>query len=97
MSQDVLKELQEAAASISPGEQKVFEGAEEFYEFLKTRGTTLSLEQVKAALLDMNSPRAELELEELENVAGGGQVEINNTVKDNDGSVTIGPTVVINM
>jgi len=41
--------------------------------------------------------KQELELEELTGVAGGAQVEINNTVKDNKHDVNIGPTVVINM
>ena len=37
------------------------------------------------------------ELEELTGVAGGAQVEVSNTVKDNKHDVNIGPTVVINM
>lgn len=97
MKQDVVKEIQEAAAKLSSGVRKEFDGAEEFYEFLKTQGTTLSLEEVKEALLDMHSPKAELELEDLDAVAGGSQVEVVNTVKNNTKKVTVGPTVVINM
>lgn len=41
--------------------------------------------------------RQELEAEELDTVAGGAQVDIRNTVKDNKHDVKIGAAVIINM
>lgn len=44
-----------------------------------------------------NHGKQELFAEDLDSIAGGSQVEVNNTVEGNDGSVNIGHTVVINM
>ncbi len=41
--------------------------------------------------------KKELDLLNMDEVAGGAQVEVINTVKDNKKPVTIGSTVVINM
>lgn len=44
-----------------------------------------------------NRARQELAPENLDDIAGGAQVEIQNVVKNNTMPVKIGPTVVINM
>ena len=41
--------------------------------------------------------KQEVNLEELDQVAGGAQVEVVNNVKNNKKDVNIGSTVVINM
>lgn len=41
--------------------------------------------------------KQELDWENMEDVAGGAQVEVQNVVKDNKKPVDIGPTVVINV
>ena len=78
-------------------EGRSFDGAEEFYAYLQTQGTTLTLPEVEAVLLDMYKPKQELSFETLDNVAGGAQVEIVNNVKNNTKNVKVGPTVVVNM
>lgn len=78
-------------------EKKVFNSAAEFYEFLKTQGMTITLDDVKNLLIDMRNSKFELNFDEMEEVTGGGQVEIINTIKNNEKSVTVGPVVVIGM
>lgn len=78
-------------------EKKVFNSAAEFYEFLKTQGMTITLDDVKNLLIDMKNSKFELNFDEMEEVTGGGQVEIINTIKNNEKSVTVGPVVVIGM
>ncbi len=78
-------------------EKKVFNSAAEFYEFLKTQGMTITLDDVKNLLIDMRSSKVELNLDEIEGVTGSGQVEIVNEIKDNKKPVTVGPVVVIGM
>lgn len=78
-------------------EKKVFNSVAEFYEFLKTQGMTITLDDVKNLLIDMRNSKVELNFDEMEEVTGGGQVEIVNNIKNNEKSVTVGPVVVIGM
>lgn len=50
-------------------------------------------------LIDLakQKPKQELDIEFFEDVAGGAQVEVKNTVKNNNKNVNIGKTVVINV
>lgn len=98
MKEKVLQEIKSIVSKIPTKEQKIFSDAEEFYEFLKIQGLRANFEDVKAVLTDLSKQaKQELFLEDLDAVAGGSQVEVNNTVKNNGNSVNIGPTIVINM
>ena len=92
---DLQNEVEKVLAKIH--EKKVFNSAAEFYEFLKTQGMTITLDDVKTLLIDMRNAKVELNFNDLDNVAGGGQVEIVNDIKNNEKSVTVGPVVVIGM
>ena len=78
---------------------KTFQTTKDFYEFLKTQGVTASLEDVKSVLIDLNKQDAkcELSIEDFEDVVGGAQVEVKNTIVKNTKPVNVGKTVVINI
>lgn len=78
-------------------ENRSFDGPGEFYAYLQTQGTTLTLPEVEAVLLDMYKPKQELSFEALDDVAGGAQVETVNNIKNNKRNVKVGSTVVVNM
>ena len=92
---DLQKEVEQVLSKIH--EKKVFNSAAEFYEFLKSQGMTITIDDVKSLLIDMRNSKVELNFDDMENVAGGGQVEIVNDVKNNQKPVTVGPVVVIGM
>lgn len=90
------QEIEKLTANLQQ-EEKVFDGAGKFYAYLQTQGTTLTLPEVEAVLLDLYKPKRELDFETLEDVAGGAQVEVVNDVKNNTKRVKVGSTVVVNM
>ena len=92
---DLQKELEQVLSKIH--EKKVFNSASEFYEFLKSQGMTVTIDDLKNLLIDMRNSKVELNFEEMENVAGGKQVEIVNNIKNNKKPVNVGPVVVIGM
>ena len=92
---DLQKEVEKVLANVH--EKKVFNSAAEFYEFLKSQGMTITIDDVKTLLIDMRNSKVELNFDEMENVAGGGQIEIINEVKNNKKPVTVGPVVVVGM
>lgn len=92
---DLQSEVEKVLSNIH--EKKVFNSAAEFYEFLKTQGMTITLDDVKNLLIDMRNSKVELNFDEMEEVTGGGQVEIVNNIKNNEKSVTVGSVVVIGM
>ena len=92
---DLQKEIEKVLSNVR--EKKVFNSAAEFYEFLKTQGMTITLDEVKNLLIDMRNAKVELNFDEMEEVAGGGQIEIVNNVKNNKKPVTIGSVVVVGM
>lgn len=92
---DLQKEVEKVLSNVH--EKKVFNSATEFYEFLKTQGMTITLDEVKTLLIDMRKSKIELNFDEMEAVAGGGQVEIINEITNNEKPVTVGPIVVIGM
>lgn len=92
---DLQNEVMQVLSKIH--EQKTFHSAEEFYDFLKTQGMTITLDDVKSLLIDMRNAKVELSFDEIEDVTGGAQVEIVNNIKDNKNPVKIGPSVVIQM
>lgn len=92
---DLQKEIEKVLSNVH--EKKVFNSAAEFYEFLKTQGMTITLDEVKNLLIDMRNAKVELNFDEMEEVAGGGQIEIINNVKNNKKPVTIGSVVVVGM
>ncbi len=99
MDMDMTKakqEIEKLTANL-PQEKRVFDSAGKFYAYLQSQGTTLTLPEVEAVLLDLYKPKRELDFETLEDVAGGAQVEVVNEVKNNTKRVEVGPTVVVNM
>ena len=98
MNKEIKTQIDNALKNISPSEHKTFDTAKDFYDYLKTQGVTATFEDVKAVLIDMkNMQKQELDIELLDDVAGGGQVEINNNIIQNEKPVTVGPVVVIGM
>lgn len=98
MNDKLLKEIAAATEKFS-SDEKIFQSTQEFYEYLKTQGVTASLDDIKNVLIDLakQKPKQELDIEFFEDVAGGAQVEVKNTVKNNNKKVNIGKTVVINV
>ena len=98
MNDKLLKEIATATEKFS-SDEKIFQSTQEFYEYLKTQGVTASLDDVKNVLIDLakQKPKQELDIEFFEDIAGGAQVEVKNTVKNNNKKVNIGKTVVINV
>ena len=92
---DIQIEVEKVLSNVH--EKKVFHSAADFYEFLQTQGMTITLDDVKNLLIDMKNAKVELNFDEMEAVAGGGQVEVVNNVNNNKKSVTVGPVVVIGM
>ena len=98
VNKEAKAQIDKALEGISPSEHKTFETSKDFYEYIKQQGVTVSFDNVKAVLLDMRKmSKQELDIEILDEVAGGGQVEINNTIKNNTKSVKVGPVIVIGM
>lgn len=98
MDNKLLKEITAATEKLS-GDNKTFQTTKEFYEYLKTQGVTTTLDDVKNILIDLNKqkPKQELSIENFDDIVGGAQVEIKNTVKNNTKSVNVGKVVVINV
>ena len=92
---DLQREVEQVLSKIH--EEKVFKSAADFYEFLKSNGMTITLDEVKTLLIDMKNSKVELNFDEMEAVAGGGQIEIVNKVENNKKPVKIGSVVVIGM
>lgn len=99
MDNKLLNEINAAVGKIPASEKRTFQTTKEFYDFLKTQGVTASLEDVKNILIDMSKQQSkqELSIENFDDIVGGAQVEVKNTVKYTSNSVNVGSTVVINM
>ena len=95
---EVKMQINKALEKIPAGEHKTFETAKDFYDYLQTQGITATFDEVKAVLIDMqNMQKQELDIESFEEIIGGAQIEINNTVKNNTKPVNIGQVVIIGM
>lgn len=92
---DLQSEVEKVLSNIQ--EKKVFNSAADFYEFLKSQGMTITIDDVKNLLIDMRNSKVELDFNEMEEVTGGGQVEVVNIIKDNEKPVKVGPVVVVGM
>lgn len=92
---DLQHEVENVLADVH--EQIVFKSAAEFSEFLKDKGLTVSIEDIKKMLIDMKSSKVELDFDDMEEVTGGAQVEIVNDIKNNDQPVKVGSVIVIGM
>ena len=95
---EVKMQIDAALKKIPVGEHKTFETAKDFYDYLKAQGITATFDEVKAVLIDMhNMQKQELDIENFEEIIGGAQIEINNTVKNNKKPVNIGQVTIIGM
>ena len=99
MNDKLFKEIAAITEKFASNEEKVFQSTKEFYDYLKTQGVTASLDDVRNVLIDLSKqkPKQELDLEFFDDIAGGAQVEVKNTVKNNKKNVNIGKTIVINV
>ena len=99
MNDKLFKEIAAITEKFASNEEKVFQSTKEFYDYLKTQGVTASLDDVRNVLIDLSKqkPKQELDLEFFDDIAGGAQVEVKNTVKNNKKKVNIGKTIVINV
>ena len=99
MEVNLLQKITAVTEKIPAQEKKSFQTTKDFYEFLKAQGVTASLEEVKNVLIDLSKqkPKQELSMENFDEVVGGAQVVIKNTISNNSKPVNVGKTVVLNI